>query len=78
MEHQRRRRWVVLRASRCVCGLRWPCPDRYLWPPETPIPDGSPTPSPTWNGPTTQLYQPGRAGTLTPAQASRAAQRPHL
>ena len=72
MKHLPRRRLRLFPARRCVCGLRWPCPDRYAWPPNTPVPDGNPPSRPTWNDPTTHLDQLGRAGALTPAQAWRA------
>jgi hypothetical protein len=75
MRHYPRYRWLrLLSRRRCVCGLRWPCPDANPRSLGAPLPDGEQRTflnRPTWDGPTVLLDQPGRAGKLTPAQAYR-------
>jgi hypothetical protein len=83
MQHERRRRLLILKGRTCVCGMRWPCPDALPWQSESgnaPVPDAPARPgrrSPDWNTATTVLDQIGRAGHLTRGQAHRAdGQRP--
>jgi hypothetical protein len=75
MRHYPRYRWLrLLSRRRCVCGLRWPCPDANPRSLGAPLPDGEQRTflnRPTWDDPTVLLDQPGRAGKLTPAQAYR-------
>jgi len=68
VEH--RRDWRTL-GRRCVCGLRWPCPDRHPFP-GAGVPRVTGSAVPVWNGPTTMAHPVGRAGTLTRAQTFRA------
>ncbi|MGW0431007.1 hypothetical protein ACWDV4_00440 [Micromonospora sp. NPDC003197] len=54
VEH--RRDWRTL-GRRCVCGLRWPCPDRRPFP-GLGVPRVGVTAVPRQNGPTVAWYQP--------------------
>ena len=59
-----------MRASRCTCGLLWPCPDAALLRiHDRYAPDNR---NGAWNAQTSIYPQIGRAGLLTPGQASRA------
>ncbi|GAB2936427.1 hypothetical protein GCM10027280_25610 [Micromonospora polyrhachis] len=64
IEH--RRDWRTL-GRRCVCGLRWPCPDRHPFPGEG-MPRVSAAFPVCWNAPTTLFDPISRAGSLTRAQ----------
>lgn len=78
MKHERQRRFRILRTYRCVCGLRWPCPDNLGWSAGEPIPDGpmrDPTSrQPAWTDSTVADLQArvGRTGRLTSGQRHRA------
>lgn len=75
MRHYPRRQRLRLIRRRCVCGLRWPCPDRSARPDGAPIPDGEPGNRlyrAALTDPTAVFSTIGRAGQMTPAQAHRA------
>lgn len=66
--HERRRR--LFRRARCICGFPWPCVDAKL----AKIAHQYPTVDlnvSAWEAYTAAYPQMGRAGRLTPAQASR-------
>jgi hypothetical protein len=56
----RRRFWLW-----CICGLRWPCPDRFTK-------ARASTSAPHWNAPTEAHPNVGRTGRLTAAGQWRA------
>ena len=77
MKHDQQRRFLIFWTDRCVCGLRWPCPDDLGWQSGEPVPDAPARlpvgQHPGWNGGTvaTPEMHVGRTGTLTPAQRYR-------
>jgi hypothetical protein len=75
MRHYPSHRRLRLLVRRCVCGLRWPCPDNTSRPDGAPIPDGEPDARLYRAGltdPTAAFNTVGRAGQMTPTQAHRA------